>query len=185
MDAALPDLPQSPLRLADLATRKATLFELTPTADERKAIAAELGIIGVKKLRFNGQIAPQGKTDWTMTADLGATVVQECVVTLTPVTTRIDEPLTRSYVADLPEPEASEVEMPEDDTVEPLPATLDLAQVMIEALTLALPPYPRTDGADLGEAVFTAPGVVPMRDEDAKPFAGLQSLRESLEKKGD
>lgn len=171
------------MRLSDLATRKPTEFELVPTADERRAIADALGIVGVKKLRFIGALATQGRRDWTLRADLGATVVQDCVVTLDPVTTRIDEPITRSYVAEIAEIEASEVEMPEDDTVEALPETLDLAQVMIEALTLALPLYPRADGADLSHAVFTEPGLAPMTDDDAKPFAGLGALRESLEKK--
>ncbi|MCK0094312.1 DUF177 domain-containing protein [Yoonia sp. F2084L] len=176
-------LPQSRMRLADLATRKPTEFELMPTAEERRAIADALDIVGVKKLRFIGALAPQGRQDWTLTADLGATVVQDCVVTLDPVTTRIDEPVKRSYVAEIAEIEASEVEMPEDDTVEALPETLDLVQVMMEALALALPLYPRADGVDLSNAVFTEPGVTPMTDDDAKPFASLGALRESLENK--
>ena len=113
----MPKLPKSHLRLADLATRKPTAFELTPTSDERQAIAAALNIVGVKKLRFVGELTPQGRKDWTLAADLGATVVQDCVVTLNPVTTRIDEPVTRSYVADIPEIEASEIEMLVDETV--------------------------------------------------------------------
>ena len=185
MEAPLAHLPRSQLRLADLATRRATPFELVPTAQERQAIATELGIVGVKKLRFAGQLEPMGRTDWRLQADLGATVVQDCVVTLDPVTTRIDEPVTRNYLANLPEPDATEAEMPEDDTAEPLPAVIDLAQVMIEALALALPLYPRAAGADLGDAVFTEPGANPMTDDDAKPFAGLGALRESLGKKGD
>ncbi|MFO8124956.1 YceD family protein [Yoonia sp.] len=179
----MPQLPKSHLRLADLATRKPTDFELVPTPDERKAIAAELGILGIKKLRFAGALTPQGRQDWTLTADLGATVVQECVVTLEPVTTRIDAKLTRSYVADMPEIEAAEVEMPVEDTVEELPETLDLAQVMIEALALELPLYPRAEGAALPDAVFTEPGIAPMTDDEAKPFAGLGALRDRLEKK--
>jgi len=75
--------------------------------------------------------------------------------------------------------------MPEDDTVEALPVNLDLVQVMTEALSLALPLYPRADGADLGEAVFTQPNTAPMTDDDAKPFAGLGALRDSLENKGE
>lgn len=176
-------LPQSHMRLADLATRNPTDFSLVPTADERRAIADALGIIGIKKLRFEGQLAPQGRKDWALSANLGATVVQDCVVTLDPVTTRIDEDVQRSYVADIPEIEASELEMQADETVEDLPQTLDIAQVMIEALSLALPTYPRVEGADLSDAVFTEPGVTPMSDDDAKPFAGLAGLRESLEKK--
>ena len=177
------DLPRSQLRLADLATRRATAFTLEPSADERRAVAEALGIPGVKKLRFAGQLEPVGRHDWRLQADLGATVVQDCVVTLDPVSTRTDEIVTRSYLADLPEPEAGETEMPEDDTADPLPAVIDLVEVMIEALALALPLYPRAPGADLGDAVFAEPGVAPMTDEDAKPFAGLGSLREALNKK--
>jgi len=183
MEAPVAQLPQSHLRLADLATRRATPFELTPNADERRAVADTLGITGIKKLKFSGQIAPLGTKDWELTADLGATVVQDCVVTLDPVTTRIDEKITRSYLAKIEQIEAAEIEMPEDDTVEALPASLDLAQVMIEALTLALPLYPRAEGADLGEAVFTEPGNAPMTDEDARPFAGLGALRDRLKNK--
>ncbi len=177
------NLPQSQLRLADLATGRPTPFELTPTPEERKAIAQALDIVGIRKLRFAGTLTPQGKRDWTLQATLGATVVQDCVVTLAPVTTRIDEPLTRVYLAEMPEIDAAEVEMPEDDTVEALPETLDLAAVMIEALSLALPAYPRSADADLGAAAFAPPGVSPLSDDDAKPFAGLGALRESLEKK--
>lgn len=176
-------LPQSQMRLSGLATRKPTPFELVPTADERRAIADVLGIVGIKKLRFFGQLAPQDRKDWTLNAQLGATVVQACVVTLDPVTTRIDEDLQRSYVADIPEIEASEIEMLVDETIEDLPEMLDIAQVMIEALSLALPIYPRVEGADLQKAVFTEPGAAPMTDDDAKPFAGLGALRESLENK--
>lgn len=176
-------LPTSHLRLADLATRKPTPFELIPTAQERGAIADDLGILGIKKLRFTGTLTPQGRHDWTLNAELGATVVQSCVVTLDPVTTRIDETLTRLYTAEMPEIDAAEIEMPVDDTVEALPETLDLAQVMIEALALALPLYPRTPDAEIENAVFTEAGKTAMTDDDAKPFAGLGALRESLEKK--
>lgn len=183
MEAELAQLPRSHLRLADLATRKPTEFTLVPTADERKAVAQALGIVGIKKLRFAGALVPMGQRDWALTAELGATVVQDCVVTLDPVTTRIDETIKRSYVSDLPEIEASEVEMLVDETVEDLPEALDLAQVMIEALSLALPVYPRAEGANLADTAFTEPGLTPMSDDDAKPFAGLGALRESLESK--
>ena len=183
MDAALAKLPRSQMRLADLATRKPTTFSLMPTAEERTAVAETLGILAIKKLRFVGSIAPQGSKDWTLEADLGATVVQSCVVSLDPVTTRIDEKVIRNYVADLPPVAASEVEMQADETIEDLPETLDLAEVMIEALSLALPAYPRAEGADLEETVFAEPGVSPMTDDDAKPFAALGALRENLEKK--
>ena len=52
------------------------------------------------------------------------------------------------------EPDEDDVEMTADENTEMLPASLDVAAVMIEALSLALPPFPRKDGAALGEAVF-------------------------------
>lgn len=169
------------LHLSRLNRASDTDFALDPDAGVRKRIAAELGINAVRKLRLHGTIIAEDKSDWRLEARLGATVVQECVVTLEPVVTRIDVDLTRSYRTDLPEPTGDDFEIPEDDTIEPLPQKLDLSALMIEALALALPDYPRAPGVELGEAVFAAPGVAPMTDEDAKPLAGLAALRDKLQ----
>ena len=170
------------LRLADLSERRPTAFLLEPDAEERARLAAELGLSALRKLRFDGELRPRGKRDWDLAGRLGATVVQPCVVTLEPVTTRIEEAVARSFVADLPAPPpGAEVEMPEDDTVEPLPDTLDLGRVMTEALVLALPLYPRSEGAGLDEAIYTEPGKTAMSDEATKPFAALSRLRDRLD----
>ncbi len=183
MEAHLADLPTSYLRLSDLASRKATPFDLTPSTSERMAIAAALGIVAIKKLKFAGEITPVGRTDWDLRGMLGATVVQDCVVTLDPVTTRVDEPVRRGYMAEVEETEEVEVEMTVDENVEPLPASIDLYGVLVEALALAMPVYPRANGAELGDAVFSKSGTAPMTDDDAKPFAGLGDLRKALENK--
>jgi uncharacterized metal-binding protein YceD (DUF177 family) len=176
-------LPQLPRRIADLRRDRAEPFEAVPDAEAMTAIATDLNIDGLRKLRFKGTLDMLSEDELRLDAHLGATVIQPCVVTLAPVTTRIEADVTRRFLRDLPEPQGDEeeVEMPEDDTLEPLTPVIDLAQVMIEALALNLPLYPRADGADLGEAVFAAPGVTPMRDEDARPFAGLAGLRETLQ----
>ena len=184
MEHLLSELPSKQLRVADLPTRKVTTFDLSPSATEREALARVLGVPSIKKLKFAGTIAAVGGKDWRLEADLGATVVQECVVTLDPVTTRIDEDIIRTYVAELPDIAGSEVEMPEDDSVDEIPETIDLGVVLREALELALPAFPRSEDATLGEAVFTEAGSTPMTDEDAKPFAGLGALRDALENKG-
>jgi uncharacterized metal-binding protein YceD (DUF177 family) len=176
-------LPSQTIRFADLRNRRDTTFEISPDAGGRQAVAEALGIVGIKKLRLEGRIAPLGKADWSLEAKLGATVVQECVVTLAPVTTRIDEAVRRSYLSEMPDLGTGEVEMPEDDSAELLPDEIDLAEVMIEALALALPPFPRADGVNMGEAVYTEPGARPMTEDEAKPFSGLASLRDALENK--
>lgn len=175
-----------PVRLADLPARKITQLTLTPDAKICEALAKELGLEALRKLRFDATLSPMGKTDWQLEGHLGATVVQSCVVTLAPVTTRIEENVRRSYVRDYePAPEGSEIEMPEDDTVEPLPAEIDLGVIAAEALTLALPLYPRAEGAELQDTAFTEPGKAPLTDEDVKPFAGLAALRDQLKNGSD
>ena len=178
------DLPTQLLRLADLSNRKTARFTLTPSAAEREAVAAHLEILGIKKLTFSGEITPRGRGDWHLSGQLGATVVQACVATLAPVTSRIDEDVTRTYAADYQTPDGTEVEMPEDDTVDPLPAVLDLGAVMIEALSLALPAFPRAEGAEPVQVLSAEDGIAPMTDDDAKPFAGLGALRDKLAKDG-
>jgi uncharacterized metal-binding protein YceD (DUF177 family) len=169
------------LRVADLPQNADTPFSLRPDADTLRQIADELGLTTLRKLSFEGKLTALGKTDWKLDARLGATVVQPCVVTLEPVTTRIDTNLTRLFVKDYIEPDEPEAEMPEDDRSERLTAWIDPAAVMVEALALEVPEYPRADGAELGQAVYAEPGVAPMTDEDARPFAGLAQLREKLE----
>ena len=73
--------------------------------------------------------------------------------------------------------------MPEDDSVEALPEVIDLGAVMIEALSLALPLYPHAEGAERIEISVTEPGRDAMSDEEARPFAGLASLRDQLKDK--
>lgn len=163
-----------------------TEFSIVPDKSNCAALAEDLGILGVRKLRFEGHVEPDGANDLRLAAKLGATVVQPCVVTLEPVTTRIDQTVSRSYLAELPDvPEGDEVEMPEDDTAEPLPREIDLNAVMTEALSLALPDWPRADGAEPVELTVTEPGKVPMDAEAAKPFAALGDLRKKLDGNGE
>ncbi len=175
---------QTILPLARLGRAAPTPFKLEPDAEARAKMARDLGADALRKLRLEGELTPTGKHDWRLEARLGVTAVQPCVVTLEPVTTRIDTVVTRQYRADVAEPSDEEVEMPEDDTIEALPQNLNLMDLLSEAVALALPDYPRAEGVALGEAVFAAPGVAPMTDEDAKPLAGLAALRDQM-KKGD
>lgn len=184
MSHAAPKPIAPEIRLGGLDGRKDHRIEIELGAGERARLAEDLGIVGIKKLRFIGALSPLDRFDWRLDAELGATVVQACVVTLAPVTTRIDVPVRRTYLRDYAEVDSPEVEIPQDDSVEPLPETLDLAAVLTEALALALPDFPRAEGAELGEKVYTEAGAKPLTNEAAKPFAGLSALKKSLENKG-
>lgn len=170
------------LPTASLSHRHPTPFLLTPEPDARKAIAQHLGLSALRKLRFEGDLHPEGRNGWRLQAKLGATVVQPCVVTLDPVTTRIDLPVVRVYTpqADTPA-DGSETEMPQDDTLEPLTEVIDLGAVMIEALALSLPDFPRADGADQEDTDAETSAAEPFEEEQNRPFAALQALRDKMD----
>lgn len=169
-------------RVAGLSSRKPNRFDLKPNAEMRAAVAAYLGITAIRKLRFTGTISPKGRHDFVLEAVLEAVVEQPCSISLEPVVTELREDVARVYLAQWEHPTGDEVEMPDDDTTEALGEAIDAGHVAVEALALALPPFPRAPGAVLAVAEFTAPGTAPLRDEDLKPFAGLAALKAKLEK---
>jgi uncharacterized metal-binding protein YceD (DUF177 family) len=172
-DNALPSLI---FRVAAIAGRSATHVKFTPDAAARRAIARALNLLDLPEFSLDGEIRPQGKRDLILQARLRARAVQPCSVTLEPVPARIDEVVTRQFLADFKDPEGEEVEIPEDDTLEPLGEVIDAAAVAIEALSLALPLYPRAPGVELGAVQATPPDAAPLADADLKPFAGLAKL---------
>jgi uncharacterized metal-binding protein YceD (DUF177 family) len=171
-----PALPSLPFRVAAIAGRRSTHVRFAPDAVARAAIALALDLSDLPVLRFDGEITPSGKRDMQLSGRMEAEVVQPCSITLEPVTTRIAEDVRRQYLADFKEPEGEDVEIPEDDSIDPLPEVIDAAAVVIEALALALPLYPRAPGVELGQIAVAPPGVAPLGDADLKPFAGLAGL---------
>lgn len=173
-----------PLRLADLPQRKLTRFRLVPDERQLDALADRLVVDALRKVRLEGTLRPGPGRDWTLEAELGATVIQPCRVTTAPVTTRIEIALRRQYVADFEVPDAEEVEMAEDDEREPLPAMLDIGDVLEEALALEIPEFPRVEDAEDLNLRATPPGAEPLDDEAIKPFAGLADLKKRMEGEG-
>lgn len=164
-----------PLRVADLPNREGITFKMLPDANSRAALALDLGVRKLRKLTFTGTLRPDGRYDWNLEGILGATVVQDCVVTSEPVTTRIDEPVTRRYLRQIPDYDGVMVEIPDDDSTEQLPPVIDLGEVMAEALALALPDYPRIEGATLDAK---AVGLDTEEPERRNPFAALAALKD-------
>jgi uncharacterized metal-binding protein YceD (DUF177 family) len=110
---------------------------------------------------------------------IAAEVVQSCVVTGDAVPAEIDAPFHVRFVPDAyagaPDEEI-ELSAEDCDTL-PLEAKIDLGELAAETLALALDPYPRCEGAD------AAVGQGGSRDDiDAGPFAGLQALKDRLQK---
>jgi len=169
-----PARSQNRFRVAQLNPRHPTAFELALDAAARAAIATELDLSALPALRFTGEIRPAPNDAWEVEARLSAKVVQPCVVTLAPVKTSISEQVHRIFSPHATTPEGDEVEMG-DDELEPLGQVIDIEAMMIETLSLALPLYPRAQGAALD-----TPEDEP-EEETRKPFANLAELMKKNE----
>lgn len=167
-------------------------FDITPTPDEAAALARLMGALSLRKMHFVGRLTPGARGRWELSAKLGATVVQPCVVSLEPVTTRIDQPVRRLFVPD-DGARAAEIVLKadeDDDETEPLGDHIDLGLVATEALALALPAYPRKPDATLpgglGRDGDSMPGEGAGDGEEGdtrRPFAALAALRAKMEDK--
>jgi hypothetical protein len=151
--------------------------EVSPTADERVAIATQLGLGAVEALsvrlhavRFRGGIRVTGR--------LTATVIQPSVVTLEPLRQEIAEPVDRIFLPggqkDYAGPANAEVFVDLDG--EDLPDHFegneaDLSDLIVETLALAVDLYPREPDASLDDTGFK-PDV-----ETTSPFAALKALK--------
>lgn len=159
-----------------LSNRKPTRFAWKPNAKERAAMARALDVQSIELLTLIGEIKPEGRHDFRLDAELIADLTQSCVITLAPVPAKIKEKVERRFVRGWEEPDAEEFEITADDISEPMPEVIEIREVAREALSLALPPYPRALNAEFTEVVHAEPGTEAIRDDDLRPFAALAGL---------
>lgn len=158
----------------DLARRQDYRFALSLGVQDIEQACQTLNVLSLKNTRFRGRIFATGGANWTLTAQLNAHITQACIITLQPVTTHIQESVTRVYSADWNKyTNGTDIEIPPDDTLEPLTDKIDIAAVFLESLALSLPLYPRAKGANFGSRVYTETGTV--KAADRHPFAGLKA----------
>ena len=164
------------LIVADLDRSSETAFVFSPAAQLRNLLAIETGIIAIKRLRLAGDIFPHKDGNLTLKAQLTASVKQQCVVSLNPVSTRISTSVERRFVAGQPFHGLSRnCPMPEDDSIEPLGKAIDLLAISREVLVLELPLYPRRPGATLPQGAAEIAD-----DKPPGPFSTLADLRHRM-----
>jgi len=151
--------------------------DLSPSFDERAALATRLGVTSVDALaiklhavKFRGGIRVTGR--------LIATVTQPSVVTLEPLSQQIAEPVDRVFLPggekDYAGPANAEifVDLEGEDVPDHFEGNeADLTDLIIETLALAIDLYPRAPGESV-DALGLKPDVV----ED-HPFAALKALK--------
>lgn len=184
---APPPLPfRRPIPVRTRSRRQPLPFDLIAEPKDKPEIAEFLGLEALRSLRFRGEILPIGEDEWRVEGRLQAEILQICVVTLAPVTNRIEEDIARTYV---PEEEFSlpdEIDFDPESEDEPdsYGLSIDLGQLALESLSLALDPYPRAPDAAPVDLEVAPPGAKPLSSEELKPFAKLAVLKEKFGEEG-
>jgi hypothetical protein len=152
-------------------------LEVGPDAETLAAIAALLKITNVETfhasltaVKLRGGIRVQG--------NLTARIVQPSVISFEPVTQDIAEPVDRLFVQGpdkhhSPAPGAEIfVDLEDEDFPDHVDGNeVDLSDLLIETLALAIDPYPRLPGESLDTLGLD------LTDKEAGPFAGLGALK--------
>ena len=149
--------------------------ELEAPADARAAVAALAEVRDVTALTATFDLARDGATI-QVTGRVRGRVGQNCVVTLEPIETDIDEAVEATFAPPAAQTPAEEprrhnaAQNSTEDPPEPLTgSSIDLGAIATEFLILGIDPYPRKPGVE-----FAPPAV---ENDDPHPFAALAALK--------
>jgi hypothetical protein len=144
----------------------------------RAAIAKAAGLAALPRLAAGFDLTRQGAEGLRLAGRVQATVVQDCVVTLEPIESVIDETVDLVFLPEapvVPDPAGVQPVDAEDPPETLQNGKVDLGVVSTEFLLLGIDPYPRKPGA-----VFDAP---PAGDPSSHPFAALAALKKGVNPK--
>jgi uncharacterized metal-binding protein YceD (DUF177 family) len=149
--------------------------ERRATPEERKAVAAALDILSCEDLTASYEIKPLPGGRFRLDGEVEARVTQACVVTLEPVPAVVRERFSVEFRPDGEPAEAAaegEREVFAADDIETIrDGRIDSGRIVLEYLSAALDPYPRTPGAE-----FEWRDPVAERSASG-PFAALAKLK--------
>lgn len=151
--------------------------DIDATASQRAAMAETAGLREVLSASASFDVTPGSGGRFHVAGRVRARIGQNCVVTLEPMESDIDESVDLVFAPPEQIPELSDLvdEAAESETEVPDPpepivnGMIDLGRVATDALFLAVDPYPRVPGA-----VFEPEVVAP--DPEDHPFAALKGL---------
>jgi hypothetical protein len=166
-----------PIAAEDLPAASDAPVRGAATPEECAALALRFNVPAVRWVRFEASVSPWGPGGWRVKGRAEAGLTQTCVVTLDPVDTEVSEPFERRYVPARRLAEATGLDPDADEAPEPLGGGVDPGEIAAEAVALGIDPYPRAAEARFDGVTGAPPGVEPLDDTAARPFARLAALR--------
>lgn len=150
-------------------------IEVTASAEERTAVAARLGVRTIDSLSGALTLTPIAGGAVRVSGEFAAAVGQVCVVTLEPISSTLTGPVAVTFVpAAAPGDEDDDLDPDSEDTEIIHGSDVDIGEVVVQHLALAIDPYPRKAGASYAPDTQPAP-----KTSTVSPFAALAKLRSS------
>jgi uncharacterized metal-binding protein YceD (DUF177 family) len=141
--------------------------DITATEAERAALARRFDLPALDRLCAVVELVRRGKDMFLLRAAFAAEFAQSCVVTLDPVGGAVSEQFTLLYGPPEAEEEAGGT-VEDDFAFEPiLGNAIDVGEAVSQQFSLALPPFPRSPGANLEAEAPPA--------DDTSPFGAALS----------
>ena len=175
-----------PVKVGNVANNPLN-FELSADEKECRDLAQVWNVEDVLALSAKVRITKWKRDGIRVTGHFNGHLVQNCVVSLEPVETQIEDEFVAFFV-----PETSRlakkdtttdneiiIDIEADDAPDIYSGnSIDLGEIVAEYAAMAIDPYPKREGAMI-EQKFTEPADI--KDDTPSPFAALSSIKDKLE----
>lgn len=185
-----------PLAIADVPQAGGT-YTINADADARARVAARLGLQAVERLSATFDVRYTGAGQVGVSGTFDAAVTQTCVVSLAPVPASLHEKVSVAFITEeraardrakaekakrrraKPDEDEEVVELTDDPPEVAMGDRIDLGEVAVVHLALALDPYPRAPNAAFEPKVWGVGEDTEAPLPTASPFAALEKLKKS------
>ena len=150
-------------------------FQHSSSVKERTDLQAFLRVEELLNFSFKGWLVQSKRNNYNLQASFKATVVQNCVITSKPVKTKIENTIKRYYADENKENSGENLAINLNSReIEPIHRQLDISAVIVEALCLRIPDYPRKKNVKFEGVTITGNGLKPIEKTLSSPFSILK-----------
>ncbi len=153
-------------------------FRHVSSFEELSALSKIIQVYKIKNFSFKGHALQSNDTTVTLRGSFNATVTQLCVVSLSPVKTKINHEINHCYSLSKKENKQKSIAVSLDSTeMERIHGDINVGDIMLEALSLEIPLYPKKEGVNFEGLTITENGIKPLDLTPSNPFIVLKKLR--------
>jgi len=164
--------------LSVLAQTKNYCFKHHCSLKELSDLGDLMQVTKISRFSFSGNILQTSSKKYKLSSTLKGSLIQKCVITSNPVKTILDTTIKRYYISAksncVPFDTESNVAFSELEFIE---NELDIGDIIIEALALAIPDYPKKQNVKFNGVTITENGLEPLDKIVNNPFSSLEKLK--------